>query len=132
MQPERDPQPVTQRRQSGQMNHHGGASAEQCVAADYARRGRPVIGQRWRGTAGEIDLIAREGDSVVFVEVKKSRSHAAALARISRRQMERIMQTAQEFLGTLPTGQLTDIRFDVAVVDSAGRIEVLENAFAGY
>ena len=37
---------------------------------------------------------------------------------------------ATEFLAGEPKGQLTDVRFDVALVDDKGRIEVLENAFA--
>ena len=45
--------------------------------------------------------------------------------------MARIYAAAEEFLGGEPTGQLTESRFDVALVDAMGRIEVLENAFAG-
>ena len=92
--------------------------------------GQPVVAQRWRGQAGEIDLIARNGDEVIFIEVKKSRSHAAAAEHLSVRQMQRIWQTAAEFLGTEPRGQDTASQFDVALVDDIGRIEILQNAFA--
>lgn len=89
-----------------------------------------VVARRWRGTAGEVDVIARDGDQVIFIEVKKSRSHAAAAEHLSPRQMQRIWQTASEYLGTEPKGQDTEARFDVALVDSIGRIEILQNAFA--
>lgn len=89
-----------------------------------------VVARRWRGTAGEVDVIARDGDQVIFIEVKKSRSHAAAAEHLSPRQMRRIWQTASEYLGTEPKGQDTEARFDVALVDSIGRIEILQNAFA--
>lgn len=115
---------------SGTVCYHAGIAAEESVAAHYRRRGADIAQRRWRGRAGEVDLIARDGDMVVFVEVKKSRSFARAAERISRRQMERIMGAACEFVAGEPKGQLTDMRFDVALVDAQGRIEILENAFA--
>ena len=44
--------------------------------------------------------------------------------------MARIYGAASEFLAGEPAGQLTEVRFDVALVDAVGRIEVLENAYA--
>ena len=40
------------------------------------------------------------------------------------------MATATEFVGGEPAGQLTEMRFDVALVDGQGRIEIIENALA--
>lgn len=114
---------------SGTVSYHAGLSAEDGVARVYERRGLSIAARRWRGAAGEIDLILQQGDGYVFVEVKKSRSFARAAERVSRRQAERIMTAAQEFLDGTPRGQLTDIRFDVALVDGQGRVEILENAF---
>ncbi|NCO88096.1 MAG: hypothetical protein GW886_15860 [Rhodobacterales bacterium] len=111
------------------LNHHAGLVAEDIVARDYARRGRPVAQRRWRGPGGEIDLIARDGDCVVFVEVKKSSSFARAAAALGRRQMDRICASAAAFLEGEPRGQLTDVRFDLAVVDGRGAVEIIENAF---
>ncbi|GAA0308427.1 YraN family protein [Rhodovulum strictum] len=115
---------------SGTVGFHAGLAAEDSVARGYERRGLAIAARRWRGRAGEIDLIAREGDEVIFVEVKQSSSFARAAERVSPRQARRIMAAAQEFLDGEPRGQLTDIRFDVALVDAMGRIEILENAFA--
>lgn len=114
----------------GAVSYHAGQCAEDSVAQLYLRAGQKIVARRWRGTAGEIDVIARDGESVIFIEVKKSRSHAAAAERLSLRQMQRISQTASEFLGTEPNGQDTNARFDVALVDSFGQIEILQNAFA--
>ena len=107
-----------------------GQVAEEAVARIYDRSGRAIAARRWRGEAGEIDLIAREGAEVIFIEVKKSTSHAAAAERLSRRQMARIWGAASEFLAGEPAGQLTPSRFDVALVDVHGRVEIIENAFA--
>lgn len=113
----------------GKTSYHAGAAAEDIVALRYARGGQPILAKRWRGSRGEIDLVARDGNSIIFIEVKKSRSHAAAAARLTRRQMDRIYGAGAEFLATQPRGQLTDVRFDLATVDDQGRVEVIENAF---
>jgi putative endonuclease len=79
-------------------------------------------------SAGEIDLILREDDRVIFVEVKKSRDFARAAESLSYWQMQRILGAAEEFVAGEPKGLLTEMRFDVALVDAVGRIEILENA----
>ena len=103
--------------------------AEAIVAREYARRGMEIGQQRWRGSAGEIDLVARDGEAIVFIEVKKSRSFERAADRVSRRQIARIYDTASEYLASEPRGMDTEARFDVALVNEAGEIEILENAF---
>lgn len=113
----------------GQVSYHGGLAAEAQVAAHYQRSGRPIAARRWRGPGGEIDLIAREGNRLVFVEVKKSSSFARAAERLSRRQMDRICRSAAAYLAGEPMGQDTEMRFDVALVDGYGRIDIIENAF---
>lgn len=114
---------------SGSVSYHAGLCAEDQVAADYARRGHGTRGHRWRGKSGEIDLIAEDGDGLIFVEVKKSRDFARAAERLSRRQMQRIYASASEYLGQMPNGQLTAVRFDVALVNGSGAIQIIENAF---
>ena len=79
--------------------------------------------------SGEIDLIARDGNRVIFVEVKQSHSHDAALAHLGPRQMQRIWNAASEFLAGEPLGQLTEVRLDVALVDGVGRVKVIRDAW---
>ncbi|MEJ6399051.1 YraN family protein [Yoonia sp. 208BN28-4] len=114
---------------TAQTRYHAGLAAEQNVARDYERRGRQIASHRWRGAGGEVDLIVRDGDTLIFVEVKKSASHARAASRVSRRQMNRIYAAASEYIGDEPLGQLTDVRFDVATVDQFGAVQIIENAF---
>ncbi len=120
---------MTRTKADRQMCYHSGLSAEQRIAQDYERRGFVVARRRWRGAAGEIDLITRDGDDLVFVEVKQSSSISRAAERLSRRQMARIYASAEQFLAGEPKGQLTNVRFDVALVDHAGAYEIIENAF---
>jgi putative endonuclease len=115
---------------TGARSYQAGLAAEDQVAQLYDRSGRSVCARRWRGSGGEIDLIARDGSEVIFIEVKQSKTHAQAAEHLTPRQMARIYASASEFLAGEPKGQLTDVRFDVALVDGMGRIEVLENAYA--
>ncbi len=113
----------------GSVSYHAGQAAELSVATDYERRGYTIAHRRWRGAGGEIDLIARNTDGIVFIEVKKSASFASAAARISPRQIKRICASAAQFLEHEPDGQLTNVRFDAALVDGTGAVEIIENAF---
>jgi putative endonuclease len=114
---------------TGARSYHAGLSAEDQVAQMYTRRGCTVAARRWRGQAGEIDLIMREGAVIVFVEVKQSKTHAQAADHLTDRQFARIYRAAEEFLGGEPQGELTEVRFDVALVDAQGQIEIRANAY---
>lgn len=111
-------------------NYHAGLAAEQSVALQYENAGYEIAARRYRSAAGEIDLIARRDQNVIFIEVKKSSTHHRAAESLSHRQMKRIYASAAQYLGSQPAGQQTPSRFDVALVDRSGQIEVLENAFS--
>tara|TARA_R110000751_G_scaffold78957_4_gene159350 strand:- start:907 stop:1251 length:345 start_codon:yes stop_codon:yes gene_type:complete len=111
------------------MAYQAGASAEMRISIDYERRGFPVVQQRWRGKGGEIDLIAQDGDGLVFIEVKHSKTFDRAAARLTAAQMRRIYASAEEYLGRMPRGSLTEVRFDVALVNGQGETRIIENAF---
>ncbi|MBL4811034.1 MAG: YraN family protein [Rhodobacteraceae bacterium] len=113
----------------GRLNYLAGLAAEEQVAAHYQRLGYELEACRWRGRYGEIDLIMRKNDQVIFVEVKKSSTIDRACALLRRRQMDRICTAAMEFVGTEPNMLDTDMRFDLAAMDSKGMIEIIENAF---
>ncbi len=65
----------------------------------------------------------------MFAEVKHSRTHAAAAARLSPAQQARIYRAAEVFVAAHPDLNGCNIRFDAALVDGQGQIEILENAF---
>jgi len=111
------------------INYFAGLAAEHSVARAYVQRGYVISQERWRGSAGEIDLIAAKGDALVFIEVKKSKSIDRAVARLGVRQQFRIRNTASEYLAFADLGMDTDARFDVALVDSLGQVHIIENAF---
>jgi putative endonuclease len=113
---------------SGSLAYHSGLAAEDSVANLYERTGHAITAKRWRSAAGEIDLIVRKNDNVIFIEVKKSKTHDQAAQALRPAQIARIYNSAAMFLEGEPLGQNTDARFDVALVDATGAISILENA----
>ncbi len=112
---------------TGITSYHAGLAAEDIVGRHYAGLGWSVRETRWRGAGGEIDIVCEHGGTLLFVEVKKSRSHDIAAQRVSRRQLIRIHNSAEEYMGRLAFGLNTDARIDEALVDSVGQVAVLEN-----
>lgn len=112
----------------GAMANVAGQKAEDAVQKEYEGRGLPVSRRRYRNRHGEIDIIARDGDTVVFVEVKQRRTLDDAAQSVRPKQIRRLWNCALEFLCSCPRGINTPARFDVALVDRFGRIRVIENA----
>ena len=113
----------------GSKAYESGRLAELAVCDFYIASGYRLVARRWRGKAGEIDVIMRSESLFVFVEVKSSRDFVTASQRISPSQIQRICMAACEFCGNLPTGESTDMRMDAALVDQFGRVKVIEAAF---
>ena len=111
-----------------------GKQGEDLACRELRRRGYAVLARRFRTRFGEIDIIARDGDTLVFVEVKTRRSgrFGGAVAAVHFRKQRRLINMARSYLmgcrGTEPP-----CRFDVVGVTlSAGErpvVEVLVNAF---
>ncbi|MBT8155029.1 YraN family protein [Epibacterium ulvae] len=121
--------PPSARHHRGQRSHHAGVAAEEAVLRQYELLGFALLDKRWRGGAGEIDLILRKATQVVFVEVKTSRTHAEAASHLSAHQQARIYRAAEAYVAQSGDLQTCDLRFDAALVDGQGQIEILENAF---
>ena len=90
----------------------------EALAADFLRKkGWEILDAGWRCRFGELDLVAREGDCLCFVEVKlrKSAAFAEALEFVDRHKQERIRRTAELYLCEHPE-QTKQPRFDVIEV----------------
>ncbi|MEK9641131.1 MAG: YraN family protein [Paracoccaceae bacterium] len=119
-----------QKKSKGEIAYYGGRAAEMQVAAHYMRRGYSLEAERWRCPSGEIDLVLRCKNALAFVEVKRSKTHSMAVERIGARQIDRLYNAAMAYLAAKQLPLDTNIRFDVATLDSIGTIEIVENAFA--
>ena len=124
-----DENPALQIRQMrGRRAYLAGQAAEATVDRLYQQKGYEILARRWRGGGGEIDLIYRDGGGCVFVEVKQSSDFDRAVQSLRPAQIRRLMQAASVFVAGEPKGQLTDMRFDVALVNGRGETEIRENA----
>ena len=83
--------------------------------AGWGILGRHVVSGRGSG-AGEVDIVARRGTVVAFVEVKFRPSLAEAAGAISPRQQGRISRAARHFLATRPDLAGCAARFDAVLV----------------
>jgi len=130
--PARPPATAAAVRRRGRRAYLSGLNAERAVARAYCERGAVLLETRWRGQSGEIDLIFLQGGVYVFCEVKKARSFDTAIQRLRPAQARRIHAAASEYLEQTPLGQLSDLRFDLAVLDEAGRVAIGAGAFSHF
>lgn len=105
------------------------------VAADFLRKkGYTVICKNFRCRSGEVDIIAREGKVLIFVEVKTRRSDSfgSPAAAVTPRKQQQIAKAALEYLARENLFD-TEARFDVVSIlvaaDGKPRIELIQNAF---
>ena len=115
----------------GAVNYHNGLAAEDCVARAYVDQGARLVARRWRGDAGEIDLIFDHAGMFVMVEVKSAATHDQASLRFGPRQIQRVSQSAEQFLASQPNGADAQMRIDLALVDQTGQVAVIENVTQG-
>jgi putative endonuclease len=93
-----------------------GARAE-ALAADFLRRqGLTIVGRNFRTRFGEIDLIARDGPTLVFVEVRlrSSTRFGGAVESITAAKRARLIQAAREYIAR--TGGEPTCRFDAILM----------------
>ena len=103
-----------------------GVWAELRAAAWLRRRGYRVLHVRWRGGGGEIDLVAREGDTLVFVEVKSAPRLGDGARRVGRQKQELLRRAARAYLRQAEPGAA--YRFDV-LEDSDAGFRLIRGAF---
>jgi putative endonuclease len=111
---------------------HAGAQAEALAAEYLARRGLAIVERNWRRRCGELDLVARDGDVLVFVEVRLRRrgDFGGAAASITAAKRARMVAAAGQYLAGLP--RTPPCRFDAVLLDALdpARIEWLRDVIA--
>ena len=111
-----------------------GRQGETLARSELERRGYAILAEGFRTRCGEIDLIARQGATLVFVEVRTRRvgTSGSAAESVTRRKQLQVARMAAAYLATHPSPDVA-CRFDVVAIDydAAGepRIVVYENAF---
>ncbi len=114
-----------------------GKDAEARAAKFLESQGLQIVTRNYRSRYGEIDLIAKDGSTLVFVEVRARASNAfgGAAASITASKREKLTRTALQYLATL--GRTPQCRFDAVLMDSGSSggntpspIEWIRDAFS--
>ena len=110
-----------------------GAEGEALAAEWYLDNGYQILDRNWRRREGELDLIVRQGKTVVFCEVKTRSTDrfGSGVESVLEAKQRRIRKLAGRWLSELTPASgrsRVDVRFDVVAITS-GRIEVIQDAF---
>ncbi len=99
-----------------QKAYRAGLGAETITALLLGLKGYRIIARRYKSPVGEIDLIARRGKTLVFIEVKTRSAAKNIEYSISPRQQDRIRRAASAFLGQNPALAGLGSRFDAVLI----------------
>jgi putative endonuclease len=111
-----------------------GSYGERVAVRHLVSQGMVVLDRNWRSSTGEIDIVLRDGDSIVFCEVKtrRTRQFGTPLEAIVPAKVRRLRRLAAEWLST-SGGHSEEVRFDVVSVipqrSGAARVDHLRAAF---
>ena len=114
-----------------------GKSGEDEAAKVLEKKGYKILDRNYRTRYGEVDIVARDGQTIVFVEVKKRRSnrYGSAKEAIGQKKMKRLAMAAKDYILKHSEGHAKGLnsRFDVVSIethrDLNGRVEHVKNAF---
>ena len=113
-----------------------GESGEDLACRELRRRGYAILARRYRTRHGEIDIVAKDSETIVFVEVKlkTSAEFGTAAESVTRWKQRRVAAMAVDYLAR--NGQTMEpCRFDVVAIDALDgaepRITVYPGAFDG-
>jgi len=106
-----------------------GLSAETRAAALLLAKGYRIAKRRFRTPVGEIDIVARRGRILVFIEVKARARLDSAAEAVTDRSKRRIVAAAEAWLAENPDDVHCDIRFDAVLVAPRRLPRHIEAAF---
>lgn len=111
---------------------NSGKIGEDAVCKFLKERGKTILERNFHSRFGEIDIIFKDGEVTVFVEVKtrKSTAYGTPAEFVTENKMKKIIKTAMIYLENAEC----DMRFDVAEVyikNNTYKINYIENAFGG-
>ncbi len=113
-------------------NREKGSRYENMAAVYLQKEGYQILEKNFRRKTGEIDLIARDGIYLVFVEVKyrKDRAKGEPQEAVTQKKQQRIWRTAQYYMMENKIAEDVPCRFDV-ISFLGDKIKHIKNAFGG-
>jgi putative endonuclease len=119
----------------GLKSYQTGKEGEEAAEKFLLQQGYEIIEKNFHSQQGEVDIVARQGDFLVFIEVKNYsfRSYGSPLGAVTKSKRQSIIHAAQTYLYKKNIKD-TYCRFDVVTIyrrmDGSQAIELYKNAFA--
>lgn len=117
------------RSQRGRIAYAVGLAAEDAACAALVKDGWTIHARRLRTKAGEVDAIAEKDGILAIVEIKARPTLAEAALSVTARQQSRLLGACDLILGEHPDWGANGVRFDVLVVNPAGQVRRIADAF---
>lgn len=106
-----------------------GRHAEERAADALTAEGWQILARRVRTPAGELDLVAERDGLLAFVEVKARATLVEAAFALGTPQRRRLLAAAAAWMALHPARGRAGVRFDVMLVDAAGQLRRIADAF---
>lgn len=110
-------------------SHARGVAAEDAACSVLRADGWTILARRRRTPAGEIDILAEREGLLAVVEVKARAHLAEAAVAVTPRQQARLLAATDLILAENPDWGANGVRFDLLLVDAAGRVRRIADAF---
>lgn len=117
------------RRRRGQAAYASGLAAEDAACAALINDGWIIRARRLRTKAGEVDAVAEKAGILSIVEIKSRSSLAEAAIALTARQRSRLVASCEIILAEHPEWGSCGVRFDVVLVNPAGQMRRIADAF---
>jgi putative endonuclease len=108
-----------------------GLRAEATAALLLLLKGYRILARRYKTPVGEIDLVARRGRTLAFIEVKRRGSEEAAAEAIHAKNRARVARASTLYLQNHPEYAALDIRFDAVVLAGSAWPRHIPRAWEG-
>ena len=111
-----------------------GDAAEERACRHLDRSGFTIVERNYRTKSGEIDIVARKGDVLVFVEVRSLEvsDFGTPEASVTPAKRRRIVGAARHYLSNVPPSSWREARFDVIAVEGSGDAAALRHYQAAF
>ena len=108
-----------------------GRKAEDIACRFLKKHGLQLLNSNYTCRSGEIDLIMRDNDYLVFIEVRarKNNNYGGAVASITPNKQKKIIKTSMHYLQQHRLIEKVRCRFDVIAITAADNVEWIKNAF---
>jgi len=111
-----------------------GDAAEERARRHLERSGFTIVERNFRTKSGEIDVVARKGDVLVFVEVRSLEvpGFGTPEESVTPAKRRRIVGAARQYLSKVPPSSWREARFDVIAIEGSGDAAVLRHHQAAF